>query len=166
MSQICRQYNTTTNAIQTRVTQLYTKCILDETNSLSGVYGAVAGLCDLGHDVINAIIIPKLKFLFHRIENGINSDDEIEQVAAGHIKSCLIKHVPSVIVKNRVLNDLTNLKSEYGFLEPSIKSIISKIQKVSQSGSALSGKQNSTNSMQQQPSVPVIQRISVQQGLL
>lgn len=43
ISQICKNYNTTTNGLQTRITRVFSRCLNTERTPLSSVYGAVAG---------------------------------------------------------------------------------------------------------------------------
>ena len=43
ISQICRNYNTTTNGLQTRITRVFSRCLKTDRTALSSVYGAIAG---------------------------------------------------------------------------------------------------------------------------
>jgi transcription initiation factor TFIID subunit 6 len=59
---------------------------------LASLYGAIHGLCELGPEVIKALIIPKIKSISERIETcfeGSNSSN-VDKNAAGHIKTLLI----------------------------------------------------------------------------
>lgn len=43
LSQICKNFNTSTNNMQTRVTRLFTRCLDGERAPLAAQYGALAG---------------------------------------------------------------------------------------------------------------------------
>ena len=43
LAQICKNFNTSTNNIQTRVTRLFTGCLQGDRSPLAATYGALAG---------------------------------------------------------------------------------------------------------------------------
>lgn len=62
MAQICKNFNTSTNNIQTRVTRMFSNALKQgDKLPLSSLYGALEGLSELGPEVIKAIILPKVK---------------------------------------------------------------------------------------------------------
>jgi transcription initiation factor TFIID subunit 6 len=50
-TQICKNFNTSTNSIQTRMTRMFSDALKSEKTSLVSVYGALAGLQELGPEV-------------------------------------------------------------------------------------------------------------------
>lgn len=52
MAQICKNFNTTTNTVQTRVTRLFCRALQDNKTPLASLYGAVEGLSELGSEVV------------------------------------------------------------------------------------------------------------------
>lgn len=58
MAQICENFNTSTNNLQTRVTRLLTSAIINEKTLLSTLYGTLAGLLKLGTEVISFYYSP------------------------------------------------------------------------------------------------------------
>ena len=62
MAQICKNFNTSTNNIQTRVTRMFSNALnQSDKQPLSSLYGALEGLSELGPEVIKTFILPKLK---------------------------------------------------------------------------------------------------------
>ncbi|XP_018018736.1 transcription initiation factor TFIID subunit 6-like [Hyalella azteca] len=128
MSQICRHYNTTTNGLQTRISRVFCKCLNVDKTPLATVYGAVAGLCELGPEVIKALVVPKLRVLSNKIEQCIESPSAYEKNAAVHIKGMLVKSVPPVLKMNRNPPDLlTDYKNDFGFLGPLLQASVIKL---------------------------------------
>lgn len=56
ISQICKNYNTTTNGLQTRITRVFSRCLNTERSPLSTVYGAVAGV-EIVHGLVKSLFI-------------------------------------------------------------------------------------------------------------
>ena len=48
LAQICKNFNTSTNNVQTRVTRLFTGCLQGDRSPLAATYGALAGGWSLG----------------------------------------------------------------------------------------------------------------------
>lgn len=62
MAQICKNFNTSTNNIQTRVTRMFTSALEQcDKIPLSSLYGALQGLSELGPEVIRIFILPLIK---------------------------------------------------------------------------------------------------------
>lgn len=59
---------------------------------LASLYGAIDGLCELGPEVVKALVIPKIKTISERIEASIDGIglSTIDKNAAGHIKTLLV----------------------------------------------------------------------------
>ena len=66
MSNICKNFHTSTNNIQTRVTRMFSDGLRSERAPLVSYYGAVAGLQELGPEVIKTFIIPNIKAISSR----------------------------------------------------------------------------------------------------
>lgn len=62
MSQICKNFNTSTNNIQTRITRMFTNALQQcDKIPLSSLYGALQGLSELGPEVTRIFILPKIR---------------------------------------------------------------------------------------------------------
>lgn len=118
MAQICKNFNTSTNNLQTRVTRLFSTALQNDKVPLSSLYGAIDGLSELGHEVIKVFIIPRLKFISERVCNMQGSDiSNTEKNAAGHIRAMLVKVCAPVLKTIRSQPDiLDDYKNDYGFL--------------------------------------------------
>ena len=99
MAQICKNFNTSTNNLQTRVTRIYSQALQSDKAYLSSLYGAIQGLSELGPEVIKVFVIPRLKFLSERIElhlQGANMSNT-DKIAAGHIRNQLQKSCAPIL---------------------------------------------------------------------
>lgn len=99
MAQICKNFNTSTNNLQTRVTRLFSTALAGDKTPLSSLYGALVGLSELGSEVIKVFIIPRIKFISERIEPHLHGImvSNTDKNAAGHIRSILQKSCVPVI---------------------------------------------------------------------
>lgn len=101
LSQICRNFNTNTNNIQIRITQLLTRSIDEETVPLASLYGAISCLCEMGPEVQRAFLLKRLKTIGERLpatleEKGLSSAD---RSAVEHIRSLVVKNlIPTIKV--------------------------------------------------------------------
>lgn len=68
MAQICKNFNTSTNNIQTRITRMFSQALQGDKSPLSSLYGAIEGLSELGAEVIKVFIVPRIKYISQRIE--------------------------------------------------------------------------------------------------
>jgi hypothetical protein len=48
---VCRTFSTSTNSIQTRITNMLSKALHSDSAPLASHYGAIVGLGELGHEV-------------------------------------------------------------------------------------------------------------------
>lgn len=89
--------------MQTRVTRLFSNALQNESTQASSLYGAIAGLGELGSEVIKVFIVPRLKHISERIESHLNgtSASNIDKIAADHIKNILYKICPPAIMAIR-----------------------------------------------------------------
>ncbi|KAL0993761.1 hypothetical protein UPYG_G00113330 [Umbra pygmaea] len=129
MAQSCKTFSTTTNNIQSRITKTFTKSWLDERTQWTTRYGCIAGLSELGPDVIKTLIIPRLTIEGARIK-AVNEGpviSNIDKIGADHVQSLLLKHCASVIAKTRPLPDnMEQYRSDYGYLGPMLCSHVAK----------------------------------------
>jgi len=121
MAQICKSFSTSTNLIQSRITGTFCKCMHDEKSSLSARYGSVAGLAELGPDVIQSLALPRLHVEGERIKNVLENPllSSIDRTAAEHLRGLLVKHCGPVIKGLTQPPDIPEQYSnEYGSLGP------------------------------------------------
>lgn len=124
MAQICKNFNTSTNNIQTRVTRMFASAINNEKTPLSSLYGALEGLSELGGEVVKVFILPKLKLIGDRIESCTSSSDKI---AVGHIKHLILKVVHPVLKSLRPGPDIVEeYRVEFGSLGPALHQAVIK----------------------------------------
>uniref|UniRef100_A0A6Q2X3L9 Transcription initiation factor TFIID subunit 6 n=1 Tax=Esox lucius TaxID=8010 RepID=A0A6Q2X3L9_ESOLU len=92
MAQSCKTFSTTTNNIQSRITKTFTKSWLDEKTQWTTRYGCIAGLSELGPDVIKTLIIPRLTIEGARIKAVIEGPvvSNIDKIGADHVQSLLL----------------------------------------------------------------------------
>lgn len=122
MAQICKNFNTSTNNLQTRVTRLFSTALQNDRVPLSSLYGALEGLSEMGHEVIKVFIIPRLKFISERVCSLTGPDiSNTERNAAGHIRAMLCKICSPVLKTMRSTPDvLEDYKRDFGFLGPAL----------------------------------------------
>jgi transcription initiation factor TFIID subunit 6 len=122
MAQICKNFNTSTNNLQTRVTRLFSTALQNDKVPLSSLYGAIEGLSELGHEVIKVFIIPRLKFISERVCNMQGADiSNTERNAAGHIRALLAKVCAPVLKTLRPVPDvIEDYRRDFGFLGPAL----------------------------------------------
>uniref|UniRef100_A0A672T8R4 Transcription initiation factor TFIID subunit 6 n=1 Tax=Sinocyclocheilus grahami TaxID=75366 RepID=A0A672T8R4_SINGR len=119
MAQSCKTFSTTTNNIQSRITKTFTKALLDDKTQWTTRYGCIAGLAELGHDVIKTLIIPRLSVEGARIKAVMDGPvvSNIDKIGADHVQSLLLKHCACVVAKTRPLPDMVDqYKADYGYL--------------------------------------------------
>lgn len=89
---------------------MFSNALTSEKTQLSSLYGAIAGLCELGHEVIKVFIVPRLKFISDRIEPHLNGTaaSNTDRIAAGHIRAMLPKLCAPVLVQIRNPPDLVD----------------------------------------------------------
>ncbi|XP_049339172.1 transcription initiation factor TFIID subunit 6 isoform X1 [Astyanax mexicanus] len=119
MAQSCKTFSTTTNNIQSRITKTFTKSWLDDKTQWTTRYGCIAGLSELGPDVIKTLIIPRLTVEGVRIKAVMEGPvvSNIDKIGADHVQSLLLKHCASVIAKIRPAPDVVDqYRTDYGYL--------------------------------------------------
>ncbi|EFA03123.1 transcription initiation factor TFIID subunit 6 [Tribolium castaneum] len=130
MSQICKNFNTSTNNIQTRITRMFTNALQQgDKVPLSSLYGALEGLSELGAEVIRIFILPRLKSIGARIEMHLQgpTTSNIDKIASEHIKQLLIKVVAPVLKNLKNPPDyVEEYKQEFGYLGPALHAAVVK----------------------------------------
>uniref|UniRef100_A0A7N8WYM7 Transcription initiation factor TFIID subunit 6 n=1 Tax=Mastacembelus armatus TaxID=205130 RepID=A0A7N8WYM7_9TELE len=129
MAQSCKTFSTTTNNIQSRITKTFTKSLLDDKTQWTTRYGCIAGLAELGPDVIKTLILPRLAVEGARIKAVMEGPvvSNIDKIGADHVQSLLLKHCASVIAKIRPQPDnLEQFRTDYGYLGPMLCSHVMK----------------------------------------
>ncbi|XP_014611628.1 PREDICTED: transcription initiation factor TFIID subunit 6-like isoform X1 [Polistes canadensis] len=130
MAQICKNFNTSTNNVQTRVTRMFSQALAKYKDTpLASLYGAIEGLCELGPEVIKALVIPKLKLISDRLEACVEAPalSSIDKNGTGHIKTLLLKSVAPVLKTVRSAPDyVEDYKLEYGFIGPALCAAVAK----------------------------------------
>ncbi|XP_029168957.1 transcription initiation factor TFIID subunit 6-like [Nylanderia fulva] len=127
MAQICKNFNTSTNNVQTRVTRMFSQALAKNSQTpLASLYGAIEGLCELGPEVIKALVIPKIKSISDRIESCIEGQG-LDKNGAGHIKTLLVKSVAPVLKTIRSPPDyVDSYKQDYGYIGPALCAAVAK----------------------------------------
>lgn len=129
MAQSCKTFSTTTNNIQSRITKTFTKSWLDDKTQWTTRYGCIAGLAELGPDVIKTLILPRLSVEGARIKAVMEGQviSNIDKIGADHVQSLLLKHCASVIAKIRPQPDnVEQYRTDYGYLGPMLCSHVMK----------------------------------------
>ncbi|XP_020307776.1 transcription initiation factor TFIID subunit 6-like [Oncorhynchus kisutch] len=129
MAQSCKTFSTTTNNIQSRITKTFTKSWLDDKTQWTTRYGCIAGLSELGPDVIKTLILPRLTVEGARIKAVSDGPvvSNIDKIGADHVQNLLLKHCASVIAKACPLPDnVEQYRADYGYLGPMLCSHVVK----------------------------------------
>ncbi|KAM8974148.1 transcription initiation factor TFIID subunit 6 [Pelodytes ibericus] len=140
IAQICKNFSTTTNNIQSRITKTFTKSWVDDRTPWTTRYGSIAGLAELGADVIKTLIVPRLAVEGERLRAVLEGPviSNIDKIGADHVQSLLLKHSAPVLVKLRTPPDSPDAyRTDYGFLGPTLCSHVLK----ARAQSALQGPQ-------------------------
>nr|XP_032622727.1 LOW QUALITY PROTEIN: transcription initiation factor TFIID subunit 6 [Chelonoidis abingdonii] len=119
IAQICKNFSTTTNNIQSRITKTFTKSWVDEKTPWTTRYGSIAGLAELGHDVIKTLILPRLQVEGERVRAVVEGPvvSNIDKIGADHVQSLLLKHCAPVLAKIRPPPDnQDSYKADFGSL--------------------------------------------------
>ncbi|KAM4678266.1 transcription initiation factor TFIID subunit 6 isoform 1-T2 [Discoglossus pictus] len=123
IAQICKNFSTTTNNIQSRITKTFTKTWVDDRTPWTTRYGSIAGLAELGADVIKTLIVPRLSVEGERLRAVLEGPviSNIDKIGADHVQSLLLKHSAPVLVKLRSPPDSSEAyRADYGFLGPTL----------------------------------------------
>ncbi|XP_059620921.1 transcription initiation factor TFIID subunit 6 isoform X2 [Phlebotomus argentipes] len=166
MAQICKNFNTSTNNLQTRVTRLFSQALQNDKTHLSSLYGAIAGLSELGSEVIKVFIIPRLKFISERIEQHLQGANisNTDKIAAGHIRAMLQKVSAPVLKTIRNAPDIVeDYKRDYGFLGPTLHQAVVKARSAPPAPTVTTPPNNNSVTIVTTPIAPSISRPHIPQ---
>lgn len=98
LSQISRNFTTSTTMLQSRIVSSLTKPLNDQNAALPQVYGSLVGLSELGRDVVSRVILPRLRRISERLEaiendRGMSDDEAGNFVDQTEIDKAIRKHV-------------------------------------------------------------------------
>ncbi|KAM4754424.1 LOW QUALITY PROTEIN: transcription initiation factor TFIID subunit 6 [Cyanocitta cristata] len=119
VAQVCKNFSTTTNNIQSRITKTFTKSWVDDKTPWTTRYGSIAGLAELGHDVIKTLILPRLPAEGERVRNILEGPvvSNIDRIGADHVQTLLLKHCAPVLAKARPPPDSPeSYRGDFGYL--------------------------------------------------
>merc|ERR1719251_456235 len=123
MAAICKNFHSSTNNIQTRVTKMFSDALCSDKAPLVSYYGAIAGLQELGPEVIKVFVLPHIAALAAKIDLALDSSNigtsKVEEIAARNIRTLLVKSVSPVLKSVREPPDnIEEFKTLYGSLGP------------------------------------------------
>lgn len=123
MAQMCKNFSTNINNIQSRITKTFSAAIQSEKAALASQYGAVAGLGELGAEVVRTFLVPRVKYVSDRMKATMEGlvVNNADKIAADNIKKALSKYL-SPVLKNTMLPSVTveEYVQEFGYLGPHI----------------------------------------------
>ncbi|CAH0558321.1 unnamed protein product [Brassicogethes aeneus] len=130
MAQICKNFNTSTNNIQTRITRMFTNALQQNDKvPFPSLYGALQGLSELGPEVVRILILPHIKYIGSKIETHLegNLQSNIDKIASSLIKQLLVKVLAPVLKSLRNPPDnLDEYRQEYGYLGAALHVAVAK----------------------------------------
>ncbi|XP_077555121.1 TBP-associated factor 6 isoform X1 [Haemaphysalis longicornis] len=119
MAQICKNFNTSTNNVQTRVTRMFSRALQNDKMPLASHYGAVSGLAELGPEVVRSFVLPRVRALGDKLRQGLEEPgvSPVDKKAAEHIKQLLLRVLAPVLKATRTPPDnAEEYRAEYGYL--------------------------------------------------
>lgn len=120
MAQICKNFNSSTNGIQTRVTRIFSSTLSNDRMPLASTYGAVSAIGELGSEVVHSLLIPRIKDIGDRLRRCLEEPGVVsgEKKAAEHTKQILLRVVTNVLSKSITPppDDLDHYIAEFGYL--------------------------------------------------
>lgn len=120
MALICKHFSTTTNNIQSRVTKTLCTSLYNENAPLVTHYGAIAGLSELGLEVLKFFVLPRLKLEGDLIKQALEGNTS-DKKSAEHLQALLIKHCSVAIAKTRSPPDIhAQFVTDFGYLGTAI----------------------------------------------
>lgn len=151
MAQICKNFNTSTNNIQTRITRMFTNALNQgDKMPLSSLYGALQALSELGPEVVRIFILPRVKMIGARLEQYSESSmaANVDKLATGHIKTLIVKALVPVLKSIRSVPDLIEeYKQDYGYLGGLLHSGVSKARTLPNSSATTTSVTNSASAI-------------------
>ncbi|ESO12730.1 hypothetical protein HELRODRAFT_93424, partial [Helobdella robusta] len=133
--QVCKNFNTSTNQLQSRITKMLSTTLQNESAPLATHYGAIICLGELGQEVVKAFVLPHLVQISEKLASVLENSlgmliiSNIDRIAAEHIKTAVLKIVPPVLrqVKNSP-DSVEEYKQDHGlYLGPLLHSAVLKL---------------------------------------
>ena len=118
LAKICKKYSNSINNIQSRITRTLANTLKPNTQGLSVLYGALAGLTELGQEVTVSLVIPKLKQIGEFMKQALSPPVKLtEQVAANKLQYLLQRQCGPLLMHTRPATDsLQQYQEDYGHL--------------------------------------------------
>ena len=122
MVNICKNFNTSTNNVQTRITRMFSDALKSDKTPLVSCYGAVEGLVELGPEVIKSVVLPQLKAVSMKLESAlanmqVSANPALDKKGVENIRNLILKTVVPVLKSVRSAPDLMEeYKAEFGSL--------------------------------------------------
>ena len=116
LAEICRKYSNSVNCMQSRTTRTLLQALNNNTQGLAVHYGALAGLVELGQEVVTTLVLPQLKKESLYLDAAPPSRSH-EHQAATKITQLLQRQVaPVLLSKQPSLDTLGAFQEKYGSL--------------------------------------------------
>ena len=103
MAAICKNFHSSTNNVQTRVTKMFSDALCSERAPLVSYYGAIAGLQELGPEVRCRIIFFQLCSIY------FTSFFKFDSTSSQVIKVFVLPHIAALAAKIDAALDSGNL---------------------------------------------------------
>ncbi|XP_021372126.1 transcription initiation factor TFIID subunit 6-like [Mizuhopecten yessoensis] len=119
MAQISKNFSTNTNNIQARITKTFSMALQSDKIAMATQYGAVAGLGELGSEVIKSFLLPHVSLLGEHLKQTVDAMvlNNVDKIAADNIKKMLTKYIPPVLKVHRSPNhSLDSYIAEFGYV--------------------------------------------------
>lgn len=96
--------------------RIFSKALQNDKTHLSSLYGSIAGLSELGAEVIKVFIVPRIKFVSDRLEPHLIGTpmSNTDKIAAGHIRTMLVKCSAPVL---KTMCNTPDLVEEYKYVK-------------------------------------------------
>lgn len=123
MAQICKNFSTNINNIQSRITKTFSAAISSEKAALATQYGAVAGLGELGTEVVKTFLVPRVQYISDRVKATMEGlvVNNADKIAADNIKKALSKYLaPTLKIIKSPQATVEEYTQEFGYLGPHI----------------------------------------------
>ena len=97
LTQICRNFNTNTNNIQVRVTQLLASALDKDRPVLPSMYGAISCLCEMGLEVQRTFLLRRLRAIGERLRLAEQAANAQDKISVEHIRQLITRSLPATI---------------------------------------------------------------------
>lgn len=122
MVNICKNFNTSTNNVQTRITRMFSDALMSDKTPLVSCYGAVEGLVELGPEVIKSVVLPQIKAVSIKLDSAlanmqVSANPALDKKGVENIRNLIVKTVVPVLKSVRSAPDVSeDYKAEFGSL--------------------------------------------------